>query len=137
MKSRDNEQWMDVREFEGSYQVSDRGRVKSLPHKGSPSKVELIMKLHEDNGYLSVWLRKPGVNKKIRLHRLVALHFLPLPPNPAELVVNHKDRDRHNNTVANLEWATYSENTQHYVEDDKVKAGNQKIEYATAADIPF
>ena len=138
MKNPNDETWRDVPAFEGQYQVSDHGRVKTLARKsGKKSVVESIMKQHLDNGYLSVWLRKPGgIHKKCRIHRLVAVAFLPAPAEPIEsLVVNHKDRDRLNNMLSNLEWMTYSENGHHYVRDDKLKAG--QVEILTAADIPF
>lgn len=134
----DVEEWKDILGWEDKYSVSSHGRVKSLPRKqGNKIIEERIMALHDDKGYLCVWLRKPGgIHQKMRVHRLVGVMFLSKPSQPYdEIVVNHKDHDRSHNHHSNLEWATYSENSQHYVEDDKIKAGQQKI--MTAADIPF
>lgn len=132
-----DEQWKEIIGFEGLYEVSNHGRVRSLAKNHYKARETKIMAVHKDNGYYSVWLRKPGgIHKKCRIHRVVAVAFLESPTAAiTDLVVNHKDRDRTNNHVSNLEWATYSENANHYIEDDKVKAGNQKI--MTAADIPF
>jgi len=125
MTNLSNEQWRPIPGWEEHYEVSDHGRVRTKKYD------QRMMTLHEWDGYLLVWLRKGGtVHKKYRIHRLVALTFLPIPEEESDvLVVNHKDRNRQNNHVTNLEWATYSENTHHYHHDNKLKAGN--------VDMPF
>ena len=98
------ELWKDIKNYEGIYQISNLGRVKSL-HNNK----ERLLKLHrKPDGYIQVVLCK---NYKIvsRLtHRLVAEAFIPNPDNLPE--VNHKDEDKTNNCVDNLEWCNSSYN---------------------------
>ena len=72
--------------------------------------------------YKTVTLRKKGYTKSVSVHRLVATHFIPNPENKP--IINHIDRDRNNNTVENLEWVTYSENTIHW---HKTRINKRKI----------
>ena len=96
--------WKDIEGYEGLYQVSNLGRVKSLGfdkwHKGR------LIKAHFDGlkHYLFVQLYKNGVCKKINVHRLVATAFVPNPNNLPQ--VNHKDEGKTNNQADNLEWCT-------------------------------
>jgi hypothetical protein len=96
--------WKDVCNYEGDYQVSSFGRVKSLWFNK-----ETILKPHRNiHGYLYINLRKDNKTKFRRVHRLVAEAFLPNPENKTD--VDHIDRVRDNNTLDNLRWATRSEN---------------------------
>jgi hypothetical protein len=102
-----DEQWRDVEGYEGHYQVSDYGRVKSLKFGR-----ELILKGSILWGYHVVSLqRKGGKVRGVSVHRLVAFAFLP--PDSERPYVNHKDGQRANNHVDNLEWCTASENVLH------------------------
>ncbi len=112
--------WKDVPGYEGLYQVSNMGRVKSLErtrnmnlpgHKKPAPVPERILKFGESQGYQAVTLAKDGVNRKIRVHKLVALSFIPNPDRKPD--INHKDGNKHNNTIENLEWVTAKENQQH------------------------
>lgn len=113
--------WKDIPGYEGKYQVSSMGRVKSLdrilPHKeyGTGHIKERILKQNwagPKPGYLIVFLHKGhGEQHIFRVHRLVAQAFLPR--IEGKDVVNHKDCDRSNNCVENLEWCTGVENTRH------------------------
>lgn len=96
----EDEIWCPIKGYGGLYQVSDQGRVRSLKFGK-----ELILKSARDKGgYLMVAICKNGEQKTYRIHRLVAQTFIPNPDNLPE--VNHKDEDKTNNSVQNLEWCS-------------------------------
>lgn len=97
------EVWKDVSGYEGLYQVSNMGRVRSFPRNGSRTNQEIILRQHKNRkGYSVVCLSKLGMQKLCKVHRLVAMAFI---PNIANLPqVNHKDENKQNNCVDNLEW---------------------------------
>lgn len=114
------ENWRPVPEYEGCYEVSDLGRVRSL---GRPVNGRFGLWLHPrmlkpvaSNGYLAVTLRKHGRSHKIRIHRLVLLAFVGDPPLGFEAC--HENRDGTDNRLANLRWDTPSGNS-----FDKVRHG--------------
>jgi len=113
-----NEEWRDVTGYEGLYQVSNTGKVKSLDRyvkARSDSKMikrGTVMKLQESHkGYCIVSLHKENNIKSFSVHRLVAEAFIPNPMRKPQ--VNHKDCDKKNNMVSNLEWCTQDENMRH------------------------
>lgn len=119
------EEWRDIPGYEGYYQVSNIGRIKSLDRwiKRSDGKMHFersrIMALSKSsNGYLQVNLRKNGTFKRFNVHRLVALAFIPNPYNLPQ--VNHKDENKQNNCVENLEWCTVKYNMEY---SDVIKKG--------------
>lgn len=95
--------------YEGLYEVSNLGRVKSLPKYRQGERI-LKSKSYK-KFYYSVVLYKDGKCDKLLIHRLVAKSFIPNPNNKPQ--VNHIDGNRLNNTVENLEWVTASENAKH------------------------
>jgi hypothetical protein len=100
------ETWKDVAGYEGLYQVSDQGNVRSRRRRGSSGG---ILKPKVDrNGYVQVELYRKGQRKNILVHRLVAETFIPNPLNLPQ--VNHKDENPKNNAVDNLEWCTQKYN---------------------------
>lgn len=101
----ENEQWKDIPGYEGRYQVSNHGRVRSLLfcRNGRILKPDIV-----SNGYARVHFQ---FKKTFLLHRLVASAFIPNPKNLA--TVNHIDGDKTNNHVSNLEWSSYSDNMRH------------------------
>ena len=102
------EEWKDIKDYEGLYQVSNWGRVKSLITDKNRRK--RILKQHNrGNGYLFVVLtNNEHQSKNISVHRLVAETFLPNPENLPE--VNHIDENKENNRVDNLEWCDHTYN---------------------------
>lgn len=108
--------WKDIKGYEGLYQVSNYGRVKSLDRKsdidGRLIKSKILKPGLNNPGYKFVILRKNGISENKMIHRLVAETFL---NNPMDCV-NHKDGNKLNNHMSNLEWCTYSENKKHAYE---------------------
>ena len=120
--------WKSIENYEGYYEVSDTGKVRSLDRyvvnkTGNRKGVSRLlrgktMKLSEaqarqngQKGYLVVNLRKDNTSSVVPVHTLVARAFI---PNPYGLpTVNHKDGDKHNNHASNLEWVTYADNNIH------------------------
>lgn len=99
----------DIVGFEGKYQVSNFGNVKSLNYQNT-SKAKLLTPIKHHCGYLLVHL---GTSKIKMVHTLVANAFIPNPDN--KKCVNHIDGNKQNNAVSNLEWVTYKENMEHAI----------------------
>ena len=97
---KNNEIWKDIEGYQGLYQISDKGRVKSLYF----GKERILKPGNNGQGYLHVILCKNGKMKIYKVHRLVCQTFLPNPNNLPE--INHKDEDKTNNKVDNLEWCS-------------------------------
>ena len=113
----DAEVWRPIPGYEGLYEVSNIGRVKSLERTITMKTgqrqhwPERIKKHHLNNiGYYSVMLSHKGKQKLHQVHRLVAMAFLGVEPN---LQVNHKDCNKLNNNLLNLEWVTLADNIRH------------------------
>lgn len=140
-----SEEWRDVIGFEGAYQVSNLGRVRSLDREipyvnnGTPAilhyKGKVLKPKPDRDGYPRVSLK---FGKKIKLagiHRLVAQAFIPNPDNLP--CVNHKDYHRDNNCVDNLEWCTvdynnhYSENQERRPHEMYVRVGKATAKYTS------
>ncbi len=109
------EVWKDVEGFEGFYQISNYGRLKSFKQLREGR----ILSLNNKNGtYLSVILTaKNKEPRSTRMHRLVSEAFISNPDSLPE--VNHKDCNRQNNHVDNLEWVTHEDNMQHALANHK------------------
>ena len=99
--------WKDIEGYEGLYQVSNMGRVKSLNYRRT-GKEEILKGVDYGEGYLYVSLWKNGKVKQCRINRLVAQAFLENPQNLPE--VNHKNEDKNDNSIENLEWCSKSYN---------------------------
>ncbi len=119
--------WKDIEGFEGLYQVSNLGRVKSFRRSakfGSPNELILNPSLI-NSGYEVVTLYSGKERVKKQVHRLVALAFI---PNELNLpCVNHKDENKRNNRVDNLEWCTFQYNNNY---------GTAKIRTAEKRSVP-
>lgn len=108
-----NEIWKAIDGFEGSYEISNTGKVKALErvvmnNGGMQRKHERILKANYSNGHAMVILCKEGKTYPRFVHRLVACAFIPNPDNKP--VVDHIDTDPTNNCVDNLRWVTVKEN---------------------------
>ena len=108
--------WKPISGYEGLYEVSNLGRVRSLGHfvgnqyieRRFQNRIRLIKASNRKANYKGVTLHKDGKQKAFLLHRLVAEAFIPNPENKPE--VNHKNHIRWDNRVENLEWCTRQEN---------------------------
>ena len=100
--------WESVKGYEGLYEVSNLGRVRTLKRATTSG---VVLKQAVKHGYMHVCLSKDGKPSTKRVHRLVAEAFIANPMDKP--VVNHIDGDKTNNAVSNLEWATNSENELH------------------------
>lgn len=116
--------WNDIKGYEGLYQVSNLGRVKSLEYKGK--KRDKILKLSKNKrGYLIVNLFKSQKSKSTYVHRIVAESFIPNKDNKTQ--VNHINGLKINNCIDNLEWNTPSENVSHFFSLDVSKLFRLRI----------
>lgn len=100
--------WKDIKGYEGLYQVSNKGNVKSLNYRHS-GKEGILRPMFNSNKYLIVNLYKNGNHKNLFVHRLVLMTFAPI-NNMDKLEVNHKDENKQNNNLNNLEWCSRSYN---------------------------
>jgi hypothetical protein len=126
------EVWKDIDESVGKHQVSSFGNIRSLdrmrtnrwgtlsPVKGRSMKLKI-----GNNGYLTIHLRDRSIEHP-SVHRLVAVAFIPNPDNKS--TVNHKDGDKQNNNVSNLEWSTSAEQINHALSNGLIKVrGHSKF----------
>lgn len=117
------EEWKDIPGYEGRYQVSNFGQVRSLPREvcgplSCRMVKEAILTLERNyNGYVYILLRISGTKKKHYIHRVVAEVFLEKPYEDA-IEVNHKDKVRSNNHYSNLEWMNHVDNCAHRDNDE-------------------
>ncbi len=124
--------WKDVKDYEGVYQVSDTGKVRRVgecrnQHTSWKSK-NVLSPGDNGSGYLKVNLSKNNKVKMFYVHRLVGKAFLPK-PEEGRNQINHKDGDKSNNCVNNLEWMNNSENNKHSYDnlDRKTLKNNPKV----------
>ncbi len=125
------EGWADVIGYEGQYRISTFGRVMSMGRTvrfGDTGQtrelpeIEMVQMQHY-KGHLYVYLSKNNIRQKFFIHRLVAVAFIPNPENKP--LVDHKDEEKTNNKIWNLQWMTVQENTQkHY---DAIQKSNAEF----------
>lgn len=126
------EEWRDIPDYEGYYQASSLGRIRSLDHyrKGINGHKQIhrgrILKqsLNSGTGYLLVILCKNGVRRTRDVHRIIAETFL---KNDNELpCVDHIDNDKRNNSIDNLRWVTQKENVMYAIEDNLIDLSEKR-----------
>jgi hypothetical protein len=139
--------WKDIKGYEGFYQVSNLGQIKSLDRKVCNSlgiyKTYFGTKLSpsiDKNGYLIIHLSTPNIKpKNYKVHRIVAFAFLDLVEGKEE--INHIDGIKKNNNVTNLEWCNSSENKKHAfklgLRNNKGENGPNKLSKKNAYDIKY
>lgn len=127
-----NEEWRDIKGYEGLYQVSNYGRVRSVARIVTWKNNQLksyksrIMKVRQKNGYYTVSLYKDFNSRDIRVHRLVGEAFIPNPENLP--FINHIDENKLNNRVENLEWCTRQYNNNYGSRNHKISVARSKNE---------
>lgn len=107
------EVWIPIKGYEGLYEISNYGNVKALNYRNRGITKNITPKKH-NRGYLHVILYKQNTSKSFLVHRLVAEHFIKKDANQNE--INHKDGDKTNNHIDNLEWCTHKENIHHFLD---------------------
>lgn len=119
-----NTVWKPVVGYEGLYEVSQNGDVRNV-------KTQKVLIPRNSTSYSMVALYDNGKRKDLKIHRLVAQAFLPNPKNKPQ--VNHKNGDKLNNHVQNLEWCTNSENQKHAYKTGLRKVTDYQIEIVKVA----
>ena len=116
------EEWKSIPGYEGLYEVSSYGRVRSLDRydrRNCFRKGRILKQNNDGRGYMSIELCLNSKIKRYLVHRLVAQAFIPNPDNLPE--VNHKDENPENNSVTNIEWCNRSYNINYGTRKDKVR----------------
>lgn len=135
---KNKEIWKDIPGYEGLYQASRSGKIRSmsrrLDYRTGSRMIDgrILRPALSKEGYLRVCLCREGEEKNGKVHRLICLTFLPNPENKPH--VNHKDGNKLNNHVDNLEWCTASYNQRHAFAKGLAKPNysGRKIDYETA-----
>lgn len=129
--------WCPIKGYEGIYEVSDKGRVRSLKY----GKERILKQRRDKDGYIQVDLYKNCDQKTCKVHRLVAQAFIPNPDNLPQ--VNHKDENKTNNSVQNLEWCDCKYNINYGTHNQRIskpvlqftKDGEFVKEWKSATDV--
>ena len=135
---KENEIWKDASGYEGLYQVSNRGRVRSIERRsfiGRKCGGRMMKPGYNSRGYLVVSLHKNGKKKTKSVHRIVAETFLPNPNGLPQ--VNHRDEIKGNNNVENLEWCDAKYNINYGMRIEKLSKKVRAVNVETAEVITF
>lgn len=122
--------WKDIPNYEGLYQINNFGDIKSLyNYRGKGN----VLKPRLKKGYYQIGLRKNATRQWYAIHRLVAETFIPNPKNLPQ--VNHKDENKLNNCVENLEWCTVAYNNCYGTRLEKTSNTNKLKKEVTQYDL--
>ena len=113
------EEWISISGYDGVYEISNDG------HARRTKTGRILANIVGENGYVRVHLCSNGQRRKILMHRLVAIHFVPNPENKPE--VNHEDGNKQNNYYKNLTWSTGLENKRHARENNLTCKGERNV----------
>lgn len=117
-----DEIWKDIPGYEGKYEVSNLGNVRSLNYNHT-GEIKLLKQGTNKKGYKLVNLCKNGKQKCYLIHRLVAMTFIPNPNNLP--IINHKDENKVNNNVKNLEWCTIAYNNNYGTRNERTSESHK------------
>jgi hypothetical protein len=125
------EYWMPIPQYENYYEISNLSNIRSINRRIltksgylKPEKERTITQRISNKGYLSVTLSKHGQSNTHHVHRLLALAFI---PNPfCKPIINHRNGNKLDNSIENLEWVTYSENAIHAYKTGLYKSNERK-----------
>ena len=120
--------WKDIKDYEGLYQASNFGNLRSLNYKRS-GKIQVLKPALDNKGYLRTALMKNGVLKTVKVHRVIAQTFIENLNNKPQ--VNHINGVKNDNTINNLEWCDNSENQNHAVKSGLVKQKSGNLHHKT------
>ena len=119
----EEEVWKPIKDYEGLYEISNLGRVKSLNYKKT-GKEKILKNVENNYGYLMVGLTKNGKQKLFLVHRLVAEAFIPNPENKP--CIDHINTIRTKNYVWNLRWVTHEENSNNPLTKNKMSENHRE-----------
>ena len=125
----ESEVWKDVAGYEGVYQVSNKGNVRSVARKDSIGRKcggRMLKPGYDKDGYLRVNIYKNGKQKTRFIHRLVAGAFVPNPNPNGYSEINHRDENKVNNYANNLEWCTREYNNNHGTRSERSSQSRSK-----------
>lgn len=118
--------WKDIKGYEGLYQVSNFGKIKSIPRHGTRKNMHIISQNYNRCGYKIVNLYKNAKGKTKTVHRIVAETFMKNTLNKED--INHIDGNKDNNNVTNLEWTSHKENMKHARKNHLINISDKVIE---------
>lgn len=122
LEDREGEIWKNIPEYNGDYQVSNLGRIKSMKYRSS-NRTAILRQKQKDNGYIQIILCSNGKPKHLHTHRVVAQVFTPT--DDVKLQIDHIDTNRTNNNINNLQWCTHKENMNNPISREKNSKSNK------------
>lgn len=126
------EVWKDIKGYEGLYQASNLGNIRTLNYRGS-KKIKNLKPTNNSEGYLQIYLSKNKNRKKYLVHRLVAESFIPNPENKP--FIDHINTIRNDNRADNLRWVTREENNNNELTKQKNSESHKGMKHTDATKI--